>query len=272
MIGSNKELEEVTIMSDYAAESPASYQPVPAPSMRLFGMEPIRAAFEYAGMRRMSREGLPKGDGHPVVIFPGLASDAKATGPLRSFLQDLGYTAYDWGRGFNTGPQGDIGEWLHQLAEDVQEMVSLHKEGVTLLGWSLGGIYAREVSKHIKPAIRQVITIASPFAGEPAQTNVGLLWRIVNGGPTRIADSLKERLQTAPDVPTTSIYSRSDGIVPWQACVQAGDAAHVENIEVQGSHCGMCWNPAVLHIIADRLHQPLNGWQRFAGNAEALVA
>ncbi len=246
-------------------------QPAPAPSMRLLGMEPIRAAFEYAGMRRMNKDHLPKGDGHPVVIFPGLASDTRSTGPLRNFLLELGYTAYDWGRGFNAGPQGDIGEWLRELAEDVQEMVSLHKEGVTLVGWSLGGIYAREVSKHIKPAVRQVITIGSPFAGEPEQTNVGLLWRLVNGRPMRLDETLRERLQTAPDVPTTSIYSRSDGVVAWQACIQSGGARHVENIEVEGSHCGMCWNPAVLQIIADRLHQPMNAWKRFCGSLTATA-
>ena len=244
------------------------HPPALAPSMRLLGMEPIRAAFEYAGMKRMDRHHLPRGDGHPVVIFPGLASDTRTTGPLRDFLQELGYTAYDWGRGFNAGPQGDIAQWLRELAEDVQEMVSLHKEGVSLIGWSLGGIYAREVSKHIRPAIRQVITIGAPFGCEPAQTNVRLLYRLVNGQQPHLDEDMKTQLRTAPDVPTTSIYSRSDGVVAWQACVQQGDAPHVENIEVEGSHCGMCWNPAVLQILADRLQQPMNAWQRFRGHTQ----
>ena len=241
----------------------------PAPSMKLFGMEPLRAALEYAGMRRMNKRQLPRGDGHPVVIFPGLASDTRATAPLRNFCEELGYKAYDWGRGTNTGPQGDIAEWLRELAEDVQEMVSMHSEGVSLIGWSLGGIYAREVAKHIRPKVRQVITIASPFACDPIQTNVRLLYRLVNGKAPMLDDTMKARLQTAPDVPTTSIYSRSDGIVAWQACVQAGTAAHTENIEVEGSHCGMCWNTSVLSIIADRLNQPMNAWKRYRDPAAA---
>lgn len=229
--------------------------PAPPPSVKLFGLEPIRAAFEYASMRRMNRQQLPRGDGHPIVVFPGLASDGKTMTALRDFLRDLGYTVYDWGRGYNNGPQGDTSEWLRELALDIQQMVSAHTEGVTLLGWSLGGIYAREVSKHIKPAVRQVITIGSPFAAEPTQVRVGLLWRWVNGRPMQLDDALRTQLQTAPEVPTTSIYSRTDGVVAWQTCIQPGEHPHVEHVEVEASHCGMCWNPSVLRAVAERLHR-----------------
>lgn len=228
---------------------------VPPPSVKLFGLEPIRAALEYASMRRMNRQQLPRGDGHPIVVFPGLASDGKTMATLRDFLRDLGYTVYDWGRGFNSGPKGDTAEWLRELALDIQQMVSAHSEGVTLLGWSLGGIYAREVSKHIRPAVRQVITIGSPFAAEPEQVRVGLLWRWVNGRPMQLDDALRTQLQTAPDVPTTSIYSRTDGVVAWQTCIQPGEHPHVEHVEVEASHCGMCWNPSVLQVVAERLHR-----------------
>ena len=84
------------------------YAPFEAPSLGLLGVEPLRAALEYASMRFMNKSALPPGDGHPVVIFPGLASDKHAIGPLRGFCEKLGYAAYDWGRGFNTGPQGDV--------------------------------------------------------------------------------------------------------------------------------------------------------------------
>ncbi|MDN3920110.1 esterase/lipase family protein [Roseateles violae] len=237
--------------------------PPAAPPMRLFGLEPLRAALEYAGMRRMRRSELPRGDGHPIVIFPGLASDARATAPLRSFCEELGYAAYDWGRGLNTGPSGDVETWLQTLTDDVRAMLAGHLDGVTLLGWSLGGIYAREVAKRLGGRVRHVITIGTPFAGEARHTRAGLLYRLLNGRPARLDPAWMARLRMPPPVPTTSIYSRSDGVVAWQACVQPGNARHTENIEVDSSHCGMIWNPAVLAVLADRLRQPLRGWKRF---------
>ena len=118
-----------------------------APPLSLLGVEPLRAVLEYASMRFMDRASLPPGDGHPVVIFPGLATDRRATEPLKDFCEELGYTAYDWGRGFNTGPVGDVDQWLDELSDHVADLVSHHDETVSLIGWSLGGIYAREMAR-----------------------------------------------------------------------------------------------------------------------------
>ena len=121
-----------------------------APTWTLLGVEPVRAALEFAGMRLMNKADLPAGDGHPIVIFPGLAADRHSIGPLKDFCEELGYTAYDWGRGFNTGPQGDVGVWLDELAQHVRELTAAHAEPMSLIGWSLGGIYAREVAKKLR--------------------------------------------------------------------------------------------------------------------------
>jgi pimeloyl-ACP methyl ester carboxylesterase len=204
-------------------------------------------------MRLMDKAALPRGDGHPVVIFPGLASDKHSTAPLKSFCEDLGYAAYDWGRGFNTGPEGDVDAWLDELAQHVRELTAAHRQRVSLIGWSLGGIYAREVAKLLRRRVRQVITIGTPFAGSVEQTNVARLYRLLNGQQPALDAALAARLRTAPDVPTTSIFSRSDGIVAWQACVQDGNREHTDNIEVDGSHVGMGWNPQVLSIVANKL-------------------
>jgi pimeloyl-ACP methyl ester carboxylesterase len=236
--------------------------PAKAPAWTLLGIEPVRAALEYASMRLMNRETLLPGDGHPVVIFPGLAADQRSLGPLKEFCEGLGYATSDWGRGFNTGPLGDVDAWIDELARHVDELVRPHRRPASLVGWSLGGIYAREVAKKLGRRARQVITIGTPFAGSAEQTNVKWVFRLVNGSPPVLDDALMARLRTAPDIPTTSIYSRSDGVVAWQACIQDGHAPHTENIEVEGSHCGLGWNPDVLAIIADRLRQPRNAWQR----------
>lgn len=235
-----------------------------APSWGLMGVEPFRAAFEYLAMRLMDTRTLPPGDGHPVMIFPGLATDEKAVAPLRAFCAELGYAAQDWGRGLNTGPQGDVDTWLGELADEVVAAAAGSGERITLIGWSLGGIYAREVAKRLPDQVRQVITIGTPFAGSAEQTHVGLLYRLVNGQPLPLEDALRQRLAIPPDVPTTSIYSRTDGLVAWQACVQAGAAPHIENIEVEGSHCGLAWNSSVFSIVADRLSQPDGAWRRYA--------
>jgi esterase/lipase len=234
-----------------------------APSLLLMGIEPLRAAVDYAAMKLMDRQALPRGDGHAVVIFPGLASDRRATAPLRRFLDDLGYDVHDWGRGFNTGPDADVDPWLETLALDIDHLTRQRSEHVSLIGWSLGGIYAREVGKRLPQRVRQVITLGTPFAGTPQSSNVGWVYRLLNGQSPPVDEALRARLKAVPAVPTTSIFSRSDGIVAWESCVQEGDHAHSENIEVKGSHCGLGWNPAALAIIAERLSQPHGQWQRY---------
>jgi triacylglycerol esterase/lipase EstA (alpha/beta hydrolase family) len=227
--------------------------PISAPPWALLSVEPLRALLEYAGMHLMNKTALPTGDGHPVVIFPGLAGDKRSTAPLKSFCEGLGYAAYDWGRGFNTGPYGDVDAWLAELAEHVRELTAAHEQRVSLIGWSLGGIYAREVAKLLSERVRLVITIGTPFAGNAETTHAALVYRVLNGQKPSLDEALAARLRAAPDVPTTAIYSRSDGVVAWQTCVQEGDHEHIDNIEIEGSHVGMGWNPQVLSIIADRL-------------------
>jgi alpha-beta hydrolase superfamily lysophospholipase len=244
-----------------------------APSWGLLTVEPLRAALEYVGMRVMNKTALPPGDGHAVVIFPGLAADRHAIAPLKDFCTQLGYITYDWGRGFNTGPHGDVEEWLDELAQHVRDLTDAHRQSVSLIGWSLGGIYAREVAKKLRARVRHVITIGTPFAGSPEQTNVSWVYRLLSGQESRLDEALTARLRCAPDVPTTSIFSRSDGVVAWQACIQAGSAAHTENIEVESSHCGLGWNPDVLAVVADRLQQPADAWRRhLRGIAAAEIA
>ncbi|HEX5683277.1 MAG TPA: alpha/beta fold hydrolase [Ideonella sp.] len=225
-----------------------------APSWLLLGAEPLRAVCELASAQFMNKSALPPGDGHPVVLFPGLASDARALAPLKGLCEGLGYTAHDWGRGFNTGPEGDIDDWLDALVQDVVSQVGHADERISLIGWSLGGIYAREVGKKLGTRrARRVITIGTPFAGTVQQTHAGLVYRLLNGSKAQLEPNTMRRLATPPEVPTTSIYSRSDGVVSWQACIQPGRYRHVENIEVSGSHCGLGWNTEVFAIVASRL-------------------
>jgi alpha-beta hydrolase superfamily lysophospholipase len=243
-------------MSSTAASLPT------APSLALFGFEPLRAALEYASLRLKRSAYERTGDGHSVIIFPGLGTDSRAIEPLREFCNELGYTGLGWGRGLNTGPKGDVDAWLADLATHVRSLAAGTRQRMTLIGWSLGGIYAREVAKLLDGEVRQVITIGTPFAGSVDSTNVGLVYRLLNGQKAALDPAMAARLATAPPVPTTSIFSRSDGVVSWRACVQAG-GRHVQNIEVDGSHCGLGWNHEVWAVIAARLALPDGRWKLY---------
>jgi pimeloyl-ACP methyl ester carboxylesterase len=232
-----------------------------SPSLALFGLEAVRAAFEFVGGHLMDRRSLPAGDGHPVILFPGLAADQTAMRPLHKLCEDLGYTVYDWGRGFNTGPVGDVDAWIEELGVQVQNVACAHDSTVSLIGWSLGGIYAREISRLMPGNVRQVITLGTPFAGDGDATNVGWLFRMLSGQAAVVDDALALRMRSTPPVPTTSIYSRSDGVVAWQACVEACHHERAESVEVQASHIGLVWNPGVWSVIADRLAQPEGRWR-----------
>jgi pimeloyl-ACP methyl ester carboxylesterase len=222
-------------------------------------------------MRWTSFEGLPTGPRHPVIIFPGLATDSRFTSPLARHCTRLGYSAHHWGRGWNRGPQGDPEAWLLELAEDVRDHVRNHGRTATLIGWSLGGVYAREIAKRIPRQVRQVITIGSPVAGTAQHTNVAWLYRLLSGRHAHVDRRRVRRLRDAPPVPTTSIYSRSDGVVAWRAC-RLPRAERTENIEVESSHLGLVFHPAVLAIVADRLSQREGRWQPYARQEPARRA
>ena len=131
------------------------------------------------------------------------------------------------------------------------------------IGWSLGGLYAREIGKLMAPRIRQVITIGTPFNAEGDHTNVGWLFRLLSGSSSAMDAALSRRLRTPPPLRTTSIYSRSDGVVAWQTCRHDKASRLVHDIEVDSSHIGMGWNREVLAAVADRLGQQPGPWRRY---------
>lgn len=242
------------LMRQRAYEHHARLKP---PSLRKLLLE-ARAPAEFtAGLVSfVFAHRLPRGDEQPVLVFPGLAASDTSTLMLRQFLRRLGYPGYGWAQGFNVGPRHGV---LAGCRERLEEIADKYGRRVSLIGWSLGGVYAREVAKLHPDLARQVITLGSPFAGPATATNAYPLFRLLSGH--RAEDPhLLERLREPPPVPTTSIYSRTDGVVHWECSVQR-HGEQVENIEVRASHFGFGFNPAVLYAIADRLSQPEGGWQ-----------
>jgi pimeloyl-ACP methyl ester carboxylesterase len=200
----------------------------------------------------------PRGDGHPVLALPGLSASDVSTRPLRTYLRAQGYAAHGWKQGSNRGPRTGVEAGIDaRLAE-----LALHyNRKVSLIGWSLGGVFAREAARRSPDLVRQVITLGSPFAGEPKASNAWRLYEVLSG---RRVDDWPEReaMKLPPPMPSTAIYTRSDGIVAWQGCREQ-ESATTENIEVEGSHSGLGYNPAVLYAIADRLALPEGEWRPF---------
>jgi pimeloyl-ACP methyl ester carboxylesterase len=200
-----------------------------------------------------------RGDGHPVLVIPGLAAGDESTTILRLFLASKGFRPVPWGRGRNLGLRPGV---LPGLRELLVGLHAHHGRKVSLIGWSLGGIMARELAKEEPEAVRQVITLASPFTGHPRATNAFRLYEFMSGH--RIAaPEIHEPLRFSPPVPTTSIWSRTDGVVSWRCSVEKPND-QVENIEVDASHLGMGAHPLVLYAIADRLAQPEGHWAPFS--------
>ena len=202
--------------------------------------------------------GAPRGDGHAVVVFPGLAASDLSTLPLRAFLAERGYQPNGWQLRFNLGPHGGV---LERSLDRVREIRRASGRKVSLVGWSLGGIYAREIAKLAPDDVRCVITLATPFTGNPRANNAWRIYELASGHSLDDLDEI-QRVRETPPVPTTALFSRSDGIVAWPCCVQE-PGREAESIEVTASHIGMGVNPFAWYAIADRLAQREGHWRAF---------
>ena len=202
----------------------------------------------------------PRGDGHPVLVLPGLVASDTSTRPLRHFLKSRGYAVSGWRQGRNLGLRQGV---QHAMVDLVHELNDTHGRKISLIGWSLGGLYARQLAKMMPGRVRSVITLGSPFAAGPKATNA---WRVYEMASGRRADEEDSRfggsLAGPPPVPTTAIFSRTDGICAWQGCMEKSSATS-ESIEVESSHCGMGHHLAVVYAVADRLAQPEGKWTPF---------
>jgi pimeloyl-ACP methyl ester carboxylesterase len=232
------------------------------PSKALMMLEG-RAVSEFGAfwLLRPWLSAAPRGDGHPVLVLPGLLADDMSTRPLRGFLNSHGYKAHGWKQGRNLGLRGSVESDMLARIDELYERHGQRK--ISLIGWSLGGLYARQLAKITPYKVRSIISLGSPFAGSPKATNAWHIYEMASG--TTIEDQELVNggsLADAPPVPTTSIFSRTDGICAWQTCLNV-EAAEVENIEVYGSHCGLGHHPAAVYAIADRLAQPEGKWRKF---------
>ncbi|WP_448640318.1 esterase/lipase family protein [Geodermatophilus sp. URMC 63] len=242
--------------------TPSTGRPPGRRAALLAATEPVRAAAS-AGALALGwplLRGAPRGEPHGVLVLPGLLASDVSTLTLRRWLRGLGYPVVGWELGRNRGPTKEITDELPRLLERLAEQ---HSGPVSVIGQSLGGIYARRLALRVPRLVRQVISLGSPFAlaGRPADGTPGARaydsYRHLHAVPRGRGD-----LAGPLPVPSTAVWSRWDGVVDWRACRQV-PGPRAENVGVHASHLGMGHDPAVLWLAADRLAQTREGWQPF---------
>ena len=231
-----------------------------SPSLISLGLEgrwPWELGAHYSLLPLLRR--LPKGDGHPVIVFPGFLASPRSTVQLRRLLKDLNYDARDWGMGRN----------LHFNADVEQDMIAMVKRvakesgrSVSLVGWSLGGVFAREIARSCPDQVRSVVSLGSPITGSRHAALARPVFEMLNGSPEPETEERMASMHVPPPVPCTAIYSKTDGIVHWHGALQ-DETETSENIRVPASHVGMGSNPLVMYVLADRLAQDEGDWSKF---------
>jgi hypothetical protein len=211
----------------------------------------------------------PRGDGHPVLALPGFLASDLSMAPMRRYLSELGYDSYGWEMGRNVG---GVSRMRAALRDRLAEIHDATRRKVSIVGWSLGGVYARHLALQAPELVRYVITLGSPFANDVTATNATRLYEALSGERVTADPELRKVIAGDLPVPTTSIYSRADGIVNWRTCLlRPSDTA--ENIEVHlASHVGLGVNPAALWAVADRLAQSEGQFRQFDRSGPFAIA
>lgn len=253
-----------------AEDGKAEEQRLRPPSLFLMLAE-ARSLFELNSSLLLSPLLLraPKGDGHPVLALPGFLASDLSMAPMRRYLKELGYDAHAWNMGRNLGGVASKREALRGLLRRIYEQTG---RKVSLVGWSLGGVYARDLALQAPDMVRSVITLGSPFANDITATNATRLYEALSGETVDDNPGIREAIAGDLPVPATSIYSRTDGIVNWRT-TQLRPSGTAENIEVYfASHVGLGVNPAVLWAVADRLAQPDGEFKHFDRSGPFAIA
>jgi pimeloyl-ACP methyl ester carboxylesterase len=228
--------------------------------------EPFRALLELASLvpGHLFLKRAPRGDGHPVITLPGYRSDDTAMLAMRRYLERWGYAPYPWGLGTNLGIGYQRIDYEKRMLERLENVVEKHGEPATMIGWSQGGVIAREIAKQRPELVRQIIVLGSPLADAPEATTIFRVFRRTSAEEitNELMSMMREVATPLPDVRCICIYSNSDGIVSADIA-QDLVSPNVENIRVTSSHLGLVVNPMVLFIIADRLSQPEDDWRPF---------
>ena len=192
----------------------------------------------------------PRGNGEPVLVVPGYGAGDGSTMVLKGYLRLLGYRARGWGLGKNHGAASDS---LPRLLRRLGNLSRRSKQKVAIIGWSFGGYLARELARERPELVRLVITLGTPVVGGPKYTAAAKSYRKRGIDIEAIAAEVEQRNRIANlEVPVVAFYSREDGLVAWQACIDR-QTPDIEHVEVSTTHLGFGFSPEVFKIIAQQL-------------------
>ncbi|MDJ0867556.1 MAG: hypothetical protein QNK03_15720 [Myxococcota bacterium] len=224
--------------------------PSPTPLYRMLREGLALAELPRLALRAPELARQPRGAGEPVLVMPGFGAGDASTAPLRAYLGLLGYRVRGWGLGLNGG---DVPSLIPEVAARTRRLAERARRPVRLVGWSLGGVLAREAAREEPGAVECVVTLGSPVVGGPKYTTVGALYARRGYDLDEIERAVEERNRAEPlRVPVTAIYSRGDGVVDWKACIDPWSPG-VEHVEVGSTHVGLGFSPDVYRIVAQRL-------------------
>lgn len=175
-------------------------------------------------------------DGAPAMVIPGFLANDRHTTQLRRALAEAGFRVHPWRHGWNMGASADTLERLKRAID-----LCGHDEPMLLVGWSLGGLYAREIARAAPERVRAVVTLGSPVWGDRRRyTNVWRFYEWVAGHP--VDDPPIPDKEEKPPVPTLAIWSASDGIV-GEPSARGTDVTRDRSVEVDSSHMGLAMSP-----------------------------
>ena len=216
-----------------------------------------------ATLRRIEAA-APRGNGETVMVVPGFATDDRWTARLREFLSAIGYLVVGWGLGRN---HGNVPKLIPAVIQQTERRVADRSVPIRLIGWSLGGYLAREVARERPDLVERVVTLGAPVIGGPAYTASASMYIRRGYDLDEIAATVVEREEKPIQVPVHAVYSRSDGVVAWRACIDRFENLRVEHYEVRSSHLGMVNSPRVFCLVAELLARPLAAtFERFNGS------
>lgn len=236
------------------------------PPRLLMALEVPRLAVEYGASRAFDllTPAQDLGRGRPVLVLPGFSAHDGLTGRLRGHLRQRGWRVHGWGLGSNHGLTTPIIDGLPQRFSALAER---YEQPVSVVGWSFGGLLARWLTHEHPEQVRQVVCLGSPWRAEGERTRATAMFERsrVKHGIVDNAREIVDLLRRPVPVPTTAVWSRTDGIVPWRGCtVDERADPPAENVEVVSSHVGLVANPLVLRVVVDRLQQDPADWRPFA--------
>jgi len=232
--------------------SPISYDPISPPG-RCDALQELRLPIDALGWIQswLATKVRPAGRPRSVLLLPGFGTGPRAMRVMESFLKRQGHRVRDWGLGRNNGEARQLRIALEPV---IRAAIDREREPVVVVGWSLGGFIAREYAREHPGHVRKVITLGTPVIGGPRYTATARRYRAQGHDLDELERAVKSRYAKPLQVPVTAVYSKRDGIVAWQACIDKW-SPDVNHIEVDETHVGLILSPRVLAIVADEVER-----------------